>query len=151
MFTSTSTFATLALPSYSTASWSRTGATMRQGAHQVAQKSTTARPLCCSIWLSKSASFTSTALDIFGLQTAGYPAGLRRLVYSGDVAPSSINLMTPSTPRGTRVSHIGIAVHAIAENLPFFRDVLGLGEVALGDGDGSSIVGLSAGDQLVEL
>ena len=59
--------------------------------------------------------------------------------------------MTPSTPRGTRVSHIGIAVHAIAENLPFFRDVLGLGEVALGDGDGSSIVGLSAGDQLVEL
>src|SRR3954447_13593847 len=75
MFTSTSTLATLAFPSYSTASWSRTGATMRQGAHQVAQKSTTASPLCCSIWLSKSASFTSTAFDIFISPTRGKPLG----------------------------------------------------------------------------
>ena len=41
--------------------------------------------------------------------------------------------MTPSTPRGTRVSHIGIAVEAISASLPFFRDVLGLTEVALDD------------------
>jgi len=59
--------------------------------------------------------------------------------------------MTPSTPRGTRVSHIGIAVEALAETLPFFRDVLGLTEVALDDSDGASIVGFSAGEPLVEL
>ncbi|HEX9219474.1 MAG TPA: methylmalonyl-CoA epimerase [Gemmatimonadaceae bacterium] len=59
--------------------------------------------------------------------------------------------MTPSTPRGTRVSHIGIAVEALSESLPFFRDVLGLTEVPLDDSDGASIVGLSAGEPLVEL
>ena len=59
--------------------------------------------------------------------------------------------MTPSTPRGTRVSHIGIAVEALAASLPFFRDVLGLAEVALDDSDGASIVGFSAGEPLVEL
>src|SRR5438874_1175537 len=59
--------------------------------------------------------------------------------------------MTPSTPRGTRVSHIGIAVEALAESLPFFRDVLGLREVDLDDSDGARIIGLSAGEPLVEL
>jgi methylmalonyl-CoA/ethylmalonyl-CoA epimerase len=59
--------------------------------------------------------------------------------------------MTPSSPRGTRVSHIGIAVEALAESVPFFRDVLGLPEVALDDSDGASIVGFSAGEPLVEL
>jgi len=59
--------------------------------------------------------------------------------------------MTPSTPRGPRVSHIGIAVEAIAESLPFFRDILGLREVNLDDSDGARIVGLSAGEPLVEL
>jgi methylmalonyl-CoA/ethylmalonyl-CoA epimerase len=59
--------------------------------------------------------------------------------------------MTPSTPRGTRVSHVGIAVEALADTLPFFRDVLGLREIPLDDADGASIVGLSAGEPLVEL
>ena len=59
--------------------------------------------------------------------------------------------MTPSTPRGTRVSHVGIAVAALSETLPFFRDVLGLKEIPLDDADGASIVGLSAGEPLVEL
>jgi methylmalonyl-CoA/ethylmalonyl-CoA epimerase len=59
--------------------------------------------------------------------------------------------MTPTTPRGPRVSHIGIAVKALAESLPFFRDVLGLNEVALDDSDGARIVGFSAGEPLVEL
>jgi methylmalonyl-CoA/ethylmalonyl-CoA epimerase len=59
--------------------------------------------------------------------------------------------MTPSTPRGTRVSHIGIAVEALAESLPFFRDILGLPEVALDEFDGASIAGFSAGEPLVEL
>ena len=35
--------------------------------------------------------------------------------------------------------------------MPFFRDVLGLPEVELDDSDGASIVGLSAGEPLVEL
>lgn len=59
--------------------------------------------------------------------------------------------MTPSTPRGPRVSHIGIAVEAIAESLPFFRDVLRLKEVSLDDSDGARIAGFSAGEPLVEL
>jgi methylmalonyl-CoA/ethylmalonyl-CoA epimerase len=59
--------------------------------------------------------------------------------------------MTRSSPRGTRVSHIGIAVEALAESVPFFRDILGLAEVALDDSDGASIVGFSAGEPLVEL
>jgi methylmalonyl-CoA/ethylmalonyl-CoA epimerase len=59
--------------------------------------------------------------------------------------------MTRSSPRGTRVSHIGIAVEALAESVPFFRDILGLPEVGLDDSDGASIVGFSAGEPLVEL
>ena len=59
--------------------------------------------------------------------------------------------MTRSSPRGTRVSHIGIAVEALAETAPFFRDVLGLPEVVLDDFDGASIAGFSAGEPLVEL
>ncbi|HZD86354.1 MAG TPA: methylmalonyl-CoA epimerase [Gemmatimonadaceae bacterium] len=59
--------------------------------------------------------------------------------------------MTRSSPRGTRVSHIGIAVEALGESVPFFRDILGLPEVALEDSDGASIIGFSAGEPLVEL
>ena len=59
--------------------------------------------------------------------------------------------MTRSTPRGTRVSHIGIAVDAIAASAPLFREVLGLPEVELDDSDGARIVGFSAGESLVEL
>jgi methylmalonyl-CoA/ethylmalonyl-CoA epimerase len=59
--------------------------------------------------------------------------------------------MTPSTPRGTRISHIGIAVRALRDSAPFFRDVLGLPEVQLDDSDGASIVGFAAGESLVEL
>ena len=59
--------------------------------------------------------------------------------------------MTPSSPRGTRVSHIGIAVETLSESLPLFRDVLGLTEVALDDADGANIAGFSAGEPLVEL
>ncbi len=59
--------------------------------------------------------------------------------------------MTPSSPRGTRVSHIGIAVEALARSLPFYRDVLELDEVALDDADGANIAGFTAGGPLVEL
>jgi methylmalonyl-CoA/ethylmalonyl-CoA epimerase len=57
----------------------------------------------------------------------------------------------PSAHRGTRLAHIGIAVRSLDEILPFYRDVLGMPEVPLDDADGASIVGLAAGDSLVEL
>ena len=59
--------------------------------------------------------------------------------------------MKDNPPRGTRIAHIGIAVRALADTVPFYRDVLGLPEVPLDDADGASIVGLAAGDSLVEL
>lgn len=57
----------------------------------------------------------------------------------------------PPARRGTRLAHIGIAVSSLDEILPFYRDILGLSEVPLDDADGASIVGLAAGDPLVEL
>ncbi len=58
----------------------------------------------------------------------------------------------PDTPRrGTRIAHIGIAVQSLESLLPFYRDVLGLPEVPLDDSDGARIVGLAAGESLVEL
>ena len=57
----------------------------------------------------------------------------------------------PPGPRGTRIAHIGIAVRALDELLPFYRDVLGMPEVPLDDADGARIAGLAAGDSLVEL
>src|SRR6185312_16378124 len=72
---STSSFVTLSLPLYSAASWSRMGATMRQGPHQVAQKSTTASPSCFSISCAKSLSVTAMALDIVLTSTV---SGMRR-------------------------------------------------------------------------
>ena len=58
----------------------------------------------------------------------------------------------PATPRrGTRIAHIGLAVHALHEILPFYRDVLGMPETPLDDADGAHIAGLVAGESLVEL
>jgi methylmalonyl-CoA/ethylmalonyl-CoA epimerase len=61
------------------------------------------------------------------------------------------NLPRRESTRGVRIAHIGIAVRAHADSVPFFRDVLGLPEVPLDDADGASIVGFAAGDSLVEL
>jgi methylmalonyl-CoA/ethylmalonyl-CoA epimerase len=57
----------------------------------------------------------------------------------------------PDVPRGTRIAHIGIAVRRLQELVPFYRDVLGMPETTLDDSDGARIVGLVAGDSLVEL
>lgn len=54
-------------------------------------------------------------------------------------------------PRGTRIAHIGIAVRALDEMLPLYRDVLGMPETPLDDADGARIAGLEAGESLVEL
>jgi methylmalonyl-CoA/ethylmalonyl-CoA epimerase len=57
----------------------------------------------------------------------------------------------PASTRGTRIAHIGIAVRALDELFPFFRDVLGLPETELADSDGARIVGVAVGESLVEL
>jgi methylmalonyl-CoA/ethylmalonyl-CoA epimerase len=59
--------------------------------------------------------------------------------------------MTDVPRRATRIAHVGIAVRALDEILPFYRDLLGLPEVELDDADGARIAGLAAGDSLVEL
>ncbi|HET7188442.1 MAG TPA: VOC family protein, partial [Gemmatimonadaceae bacterium] len=61
--------------------------------------------------------------------------------------------MTHALPprRATRIAHVGIAVRALDEILPFYRDILDLPEVPLDDADGARIAGLAAGDSLVEL
>ncbi len=59
--------------------------------------------------------------------------------------------MPPTPRRGARIAHIGIAVRAIDEMLPFYRDLLGLDERPLENSDGARIAGLSAGSLLVEL
>jgi methylmalonyl-CoA/ethylmalonyl-CoA epimerase len=59
--------------------------------------------------------------------------------------------MAESVRRGTRIAHIGIAVRALDELLPLYREVLQLPEVPLDDADGAAIAGLAAGDALVEL
>jgi methylmalonyl-CoA/ethylmalonyl-CoA epimerase len=53
--------------------------------------------------------------------------------------------------RAPRIAHVGIAVRALDEILPFYRDILGLPDVPLDDADGATIVGLAAGESLVEL
>jgi methylmalonyl-CoA/ethylmalonyl-CoA epimerase len=59
--------------------------------------------------------------------------------------------MTHIPRRPARIAHVGIAVRALDEILPFYRDILGLPEVPLDDADGARIAGLAAGDSLVEL
>ena len=59
--------------------------------------------------------------------------------------------MTATAPRGTTIAHIGLAVDAIDQILPFYRDILGMPEVPLDDADGARIAGLAAGPALIEL
>jgi methylmalonyl-CoA/ethylmalonyl-CoA epimerase len=62
-----------------------------------------------------------------------------------------LSIMTDTAPRGTTIAHIGLAVHAIDQILPFYRDILGMVEVPLDDADGAQITGLAAGSSLIEL
>lgn len=57
----------------------------------------------------------------------------------------------PPQSAGATIAHIGIAVSGLSESVSFYRDVLGMPEVPLGDSDGARIVGLAAGESLVEL
>jgi methylmalonyl-CoA/ethylmalonyl-CoA epimerase len=59
--------------------------------------------------------------------------------------------MPSDSRRSARIAHVGIAVRALDELRPFYRDVLGLPEVPLEDADGAAIAGYRAGEPLVEL
>lgn len=59
--------------------------------------------------------------------------------------------MSPSTPRGTKISHVGIAVRALGDSAALFGKILGLAEVPLADSDGARIRGFDASGSLVEL
>ena len=57
----------------------------------------------------------------------------------------------PESNAGPTIAHVGIAVRGLAEGVSFYRDILGMPEVPLSDSDGAKIIGLAAGDSLVEL
>jgi methylmalonyl-CoA/ethylmalonyl-CoA epimerase len=57
----------------------------------------------------------------------------------------------PVRNAGATIAHVGIAVRGLADGVSFYRDILGMPEVPLSDSDGARIVGLAAGDSLVEL
>ena len=57
----------------------------------------------------------------------------------------------PESNSGPTIAHVGIAVRGLAQGVSFYRDILGMPEVPLSDSDGARIVGLAAGDSLVEL
>ena len=59
--------------------------------------------------------------------------------------------MQQSTPKGTRIAHVGIALPSIDAELPFYRDILGLATAEVTDSDGARIVAFEAGESLVEL
>ena len=59
--------------------------------------------------------------------------------------------MQESTPKGTRIAHVGIALEALDEAVPFYREILGLESVTVSDSDGARIEAFQAGESLVEL
>ena len=59
--------------------------------------------------------------------------------------------MQESTPQGVRISHVGIALAALDEAIPFYREILGLEPVPVSDSDGARIEAFQAGESLVEL
>jgi methylmalonyl-CoA/ethylmalonyl-CoA epimerase len=58
---------------------------------------------------------------------------------------------TNAPRRGARIAHVGIAVRGLDESVSFYRDVLGMTDVPMADADGARIIGLAAGDSLIEL
>jgi len=57
----------------------------------------------------------------------------------------------PQSNSGATIAHVGIAVRGLAEGVSFYRDSRGMPEFPLSVSDGAKIVGLAAGDSLVEL
>jgi methylmalonyl-CoA/ethylmalonyl-CoA epimerase len=59
--------------------------------------------------------------------------------------------MQESTPKGARIAHIGIALPSLDNAATFYREILGMTEVAVSDSDGARIEAFQAGESLVEL
>ena len=59
--------------------------------------------------------------------------------------------MQESTPKGTRIAHIGIALPSLDNAVTFYREILGMTEVEVSDSDGARIEAFQAGESLVEL
>jgi methylmalonyl-CoA/ethylmalonyl-CoA epimerase len=55
-----------------------------------------------------------------------------------------------TTIRKPRIAHIGVAVESLAATVPFFRDILGMPEVAMADSDGARIAAVQSGESLIE-
>jgi methylmalonyl-CoA/ethylmalonyl-CoA epimerase len=59
--------------------------------------------------------------------------------------------MQEPSRRPPTIAHIGIAVRGLDHSISFYRDILGMPEVPLDNADGARIVGVAAGESLVEL
>jgi methylmalonyl-CoA/ethylmalonyl-CoA epimerase len=59
--------------------------------------------------------------------------------------------MQESTPQTARIAHVGIALEALDQAIPFYREILGLEPFPVTDADGARIEAFTAGDSLVEL
>lgn len=59
--------------------------------------------------------------------------------------------MQESIPKGARIAHVGIALEALDDAVPFYREILGLEPVEVSDSDGARIEAFAAGESLVEL
>jgi len=53
--------------------------------------------------------------------------------------------------KGTRLTHVGLALGSIDVLLPLFRDVLQMSEVQIADSDGARIAAVASGESIVEL
>lgn len=63
---------------------------------------------------------------------------------------SNSDAAKPSSAQPAHIAHVGIAVESLSAILPFFRDVLGMPEVQVGDSDGARIAAVQSGESLIE-
>src|SRR3954463_2268385 len=126
------------------------GATIWQGPHHAAQKSTRTKPPACSISLANEASLTCTA----GLSVAPILLFSSILLARGRRMPAIGGLPCSgeeSVADRPHIAHVGIAVHDIEAALAFYSDILGLEPHPPETVDGAIIRSLSLGDSEVEL
>src|SRR5687768_10391290 len=104
-----------------------TGATIRHGPHQAAQKSTSETPLCCSISVEKLPSVTVTVLPFSAISDSfaeGFPR-LTRAHSSCYLRDSEVAknwpYVCPEPLVELRLDHVAIAVPSITAALPVFE------------------------------
>ncbi len=64
--------------------------------------------------------------------------------------PGSASKPSNAAHTAPRVAHVGVAVESLQSILPFFRDILGMPEVAMADSDGARIAAVQSGESLIE-